>query len=503
MSDQILEKVLVVDDDESSRRTLSMVLSRAGYQPLEASTGEEALAKSSTDEPAMVLLDIKLPDQRGTEVLTKLRALDPDLAVVMITAHASVETAVAALNQGAAAFIVKPLNLDDVLATIRQLLEKRRLVVENKRLYEEVQHELEERRRAEAERNLLVMAVEAAGESIIVTDTDGAVEYANPAFEWSTGYGLDEVEGRSPGLLERVHNDESSSKEIEESLRRHGAWSGLLMNRRKDGDLYYEECTITPVTDEVGAVTNYVHVRRDVTEKLKLEAVAQAVNTMNNIGYVFSGIRHELGNPINSTRMTLKMLKARLDVCEKEELETYLDRVLTELSRVSFLLHSLKSFNMYESLEPRQVELRSFLDQFIVLVKGDSDKRGVSIAVDVDPVDLSVRADPRALQQVLLNVLTNALDACAKVEQPTIGLTARQARGEIIIQLEDNGVGMSEEEREDLFKPFMTTKPQGTGLGLVIAKKMIVEMEGDIDIKSQLGSGTCVRITLPEWRNEH
>ena len=492
------EKLLIVDDDESSRRTLSLVLRQSKYVPLEAASGAEALAMWEREAPAAVLLDVKLPDQSGTDVLAMLRSRDPDLLAIMITAHASMEVAVEALNMGASAFIVKPLNLDDVLATIAQLLEKRRLVIENRELQLELQQELEERRRAEAERDLLVKAMESSADGIVVTDAAGKVLHANAAFQQITGYALKEVVGRKLDLLRSAHQDDEYFQRIEESLRQRGSWSGLLVSKRKDGEEYREECTITPVINQAGDVANYAYVRRDVTNKLELEAIAEAVNTMSNIGYVFSGIRHELGNPINSATMTLKMLKGRFEQYDPQEVGDYLERVLDELARVRFLLHSLKSFNMNEDVAPARVEIAAFTQQFLVLAEGDCRKRGVSIAVSVEPPELVAFADSRALQQVLLNVLTNALDACVDGAEPAIELEARQKRGGVSIVVSDNGCGMNREEQLNLFRPFVTSKSHGTGLGLVIARKMMSQMNGSIGVTSTLGQGTRVELWLPE-----
>ncbi len=502
MTDSESEKILIVDDDEGSRRSLSLVLGGSGYRTIEAATASEGLERAEQLRPALVLLDVKLPDLPGSEVLARLRRSDPDLPVVLVTAYASLETAIEAVNKGASGFMVKPVNVEEMLLNVRQLLERRRLSVENRRLYQEIERELEERRRAEAERDLLVRAIDAAGEAIVVTDAEGAVLYVNRAFEWITGYSAAEVTEQGIGLLDPGHGTEKLEGEIEEKIKARGVWSGQLRSRRKNGELYLEEATITPVTGETGEVINLVHVRRDVSEKKKLEAIAAAVNTMNNIGYVFSGIRHELGNPINSARMTLKMLQARLDTIERADLENYIERVLDALSAVGFLLHSLKSFNMFEDLRLKDVELPPFMEQFLFLVRSDSTTRGVAVSVDLESPDLTVRADPRALQQVLLNVFTNALDACADRDDGRIEISARRRRSEIVLRVDDNGIGISEDGLENLFKPFVTDKPEGTGLGLVISRNMMSHMDGAIDVSSERGKGTRVELTLPEGHHE-
>ena len=143
------ETILIVDDDESTRRTLALIFGKKGYEIETAATAREALEKVHARFFNLALLDIKLPDMEGTDLVEPLHKVHPDMMVMMVTAHASVETALRALNDGASAYITKPLNMDLVLATVKETLEKQRLVTENRRLYEEAQRELAERKRAQ------------------------------------------------------------------------------------------------------------------------------------------------------------------------------------------------------------------------------------------------------------------------------------------------------------------------------------------------------------------
>ena len=145
------ERLLVVDDDEGTCKILSLVFERQGYEIETAGTGREAIIKAQERFFNLALLDINLPDVEGVELLATLKEMHPDTAVIMITAYASLETAVQALNEGASAYITKPLNVAEVLATVGEALEKQGLVIENRRLYQEAQRELAERERAEEE----------------------------------------------------------------------------------------------------------------------------------------------------------------------------------------------------------------------------------------------------------------------------------------------------------------------------------------------------------------
>lgn len=144
--------ILIVDDDQAICRTLSLIFEKGGYETETAGTGREAIEKAQGQFFNLALLDIKLPDMEGVELLTPLKEMHPDMVVIMVTAYASLETAVRALNEGASAYITKPLNMDEVLARVEDALEKQHLVMENRRLYKEAERELAERKRLEAER---------------------------------------------------------------------------------------------------------------------------------------------------------------------------------------------------------------------------------------------------------------------------------------------------------------------------------------------------------------
>ncbi len=236
---------------------------------------------------------------------------------------------------------------------------------------------------------------------------------------------------------------------------------------------------------------------RDITDKARLVSIAEAVNTMNNIGYIFSGIRHEIGNPVNSIKMTLSVLKNNLDKYPRETIMEYVDRALEEVGRIEYLLRSLKNFNMYEKPEMQEIHIPSFIDRFLSLVSRDFEQKGIRIIKNIHPYAEWAYADPRALQQVLLNVFTNASDALNDREDPQIQLNVTPQFDGILILIIDNGCGIPEEVKEVLFRPFVTTKPDGTGLGLVITKKLLAKMGGTIEIESRQGVGTAVKIVIP------
>ncbi len=260
---------------------------------------------------------------------------------------------------------------------------------------------------------------------------------------------------------------------------------------------------LLPIKNEAGETSNLLGILWDITEKIRLESIAEAANMMTNIGYIFAGIRHEIGNPINSIKITLSVLKKKMDAFSPATIHDYIDRALAELSRMEYLLKTLKNFNMYETPEIQNISMNSFMERFLALVADDFEKEGIMIRSRIEPEAVWGYADPRALQQVLLNILSNASNALAGKEKGEIAIRVLKAEGLIKIRLTDNGCGISQEQQKELFKPFRTTKAGGTGLGLVIAKKMLTGMNGTIEIWSREGEGTTVNISIPEGSDEH
>lgn len=237
---------------------------------------------------------------------------------------------------------------------------------------------------------------------------------------------------------------------------------------------------------------------RNLTEKARLEAIAQAVNTMDNTGMIFSGIRHEIGNPLNSLKVTMTVLRDNLNLFPPDRIEEYIERSLGEVSRIEFLLRSLRNFSMFENLESSEQDLNFLVSEFAALAQRDLEKHGITLRCHISSRPLPVWIDPRALHQVLLNLLANSVDALANCgRQPTLLITTYQREDLVQLLVRDNGRGMNEEQLQHLFQPFHTTKTCGNGLGLVIIRKLLAMMSASVEIHSRENVGTTAAITFP------
>ncbi|NTV12951.1 MAG: HAMP domain-containing histidine kinase [Desulfobulbaceae bacterium] len=239
-------------------------------------------------------------------------------------------------------------------------------------------------------------------------------------------------------------------------------------------------------------------VLQDVTDQSRLEAIDEASEMMNNISYVFSGIRHEIGNPLNSMKMALTVLKNNLAKFSKEEISVYLQRMFDDAAKMEALLKSFKNFNMFEKPNTICVDLVNFFESLTLLLGADVRKKRINISMDILPEAKWVLVDTRAMQHVAMNILANAIDALAGVANPTLKIRGEAVGDTVFLSIIDNGCGMSPDLVQNAFKPFYTTKPHGTGLGLVISKKMLGQMNCGINLQSEEGVGTVITLSMPK-----
>ncbi len=235
---------------------------------------------------------------------------------------------------------------------------------------------------------------------------------------------------------------------------------------------------------------------RDTTEKRRLEALANAVNLVEQSGYVVAGIRHELGNPVHSVKMALSVLQKHGETFSQDQRDDFYARMLQEVARMEFLLGALRNYNAHESQSLCTFELNAHVSAFLRVANVGLPK---SIDMDWEPwhETLTVRGDPRGLFQVLLNLVKNAGDAVESSREGRITLRVGR-RGEMAaISVSDNGPGMSARGMAAIGQPFTTTKPHGTGLGLCVSQRIIAGMNGRLEFESAVSRGTTVHVLLP------
>jgi diguanylate cyclase (GGDEF)-like protein/PAS domain S-box-containing protein len=268
--------ILIVDDDPNICKALAAVLSKNGYKPDVAHTGEEALDRAEQRFYNLALLDIRLSGMGGVELIGRLKELHPDMAIVMVTAYGSVETAVQAVNEGAAAYIMKPFAMDDVLTTVGQVLEKQRLVIENRELYEATRRELAGRERTEKalkeEQAFTGSMLNALADTLFVFDpSTGKALRWNRAFREISGYTDEEIASRKAPDDWYSDEDLQRAEETTREVFEEGRGTVEMSLITKEGTSVPTEYTGSLIRDAAGRPHYMIAVGRDITERKKAE----------------------------------------------------------------------------------------------------------------------------------------------------------------------------------------------------------------------------------------
>jgi len=353
-----------------------------------------------------------------------------------------------------------------------------------------------------SEGRLLRAVLEAARESILVTEAElelpgPRIVYVNPAFTRITGYAPDDVIGRTPRVLQGPKTDRTVLERLRDSLGHDGTFEGETINYRKDGTEFLIQWYVVPLLDERGRTTHYLAVQRDVTEERRLTAIAAGVNLAENLGYAIAGIRHELANPINAIKLSLLALERRIARgATAEEMAELTGRMLGDVERVEYLLGALKHYGAMEHAVLEPVAIDEFLRGMADLVREELERRDQSIELALGAGAAEAKADPRALHQVMFNLITNAADAAGGQRTSRVLLRSVATESRVRIVVEDDGPGMTPAELARLGQPFFTTKQRGTGLGLSIVRRLVSAMRGLLEIESESGRGTRVSVEL-------
>jgi PAS domain S-box-containing protein len=365
--------------------------------------------------------------------------------------------------------------------------------------------------RAEMSQTLhrLSTAIEQTAEGVVILDTSGAIVYVNPAFEQITGYGRDEAVGQSMDILRSGGHDQVLFEEMRASLDAGRVWHGRVVNKRKDGTLYTDETTVTPVRNESGTIVNYVQVKRDVTRELELEEQYRQAQKMEAVGQLTAGIAHDFNNLLTAINGFAELLQFELSLNDpRHEL---VDRILDSGRRAADLVRQLLAFSRKQIIQPRVLDLNQVvveMDRLLGPIIGED----IDLKTNLEPDLWPIQVDPAQIEQVIVNLAVNARDAMPSGGKLTIETAnmildedyvadhlGAQPGEHVVLSVSDSGAGMNEEVKARIFEPFFTTKERGkgSGLGLATVYGIIKQSNGHIWVYSEERKGTTFKIYLP------
>lgn len=510
--------IVVVDDETTVLVGLRDQLKRGlqdEYAIETAESGEEGLALITELHGEgrivpLVIADHLMPGLKGDRFLIQVHERYPSTLTMLLTGQASAEAVGNAVN-GAQLYryLAKPWDEEDLILTVRAAvqsyvdqLELSGKTAELVAINEQLKAELEAHAR-------LFTAVEHSADSIMITSPDGTIEYVNPAFEESTGYAAAYAIGRNPRfLMSGLHEDEFFN-EMWTTLRSGSTWSGVFLNRNRDGCIAEYRATISPVFDDSGEIICFVEVKHDITRERALEQKVRQKAKMEALGTLAGGIVHDFGNFLTPIRAWAELGAGAAP--PEGTLRQYFVHIEAAALGARDLVEQISLFSRGEEPETEAFELGEILDEAMTLVR-QGIPEGVELHVEVDDHGQLVRGTRTQLHSLVTNLVTNAIYALREeggrldVTLSSENLNLHEARdlglqagAYATLIIKDTGCGIPEDVSKRVFDPFFTTKPvgEGTGMGLAVVHGIVETHLGAITIESELGTGTTIEVRLP------
>lgn len=494
ISTSSIPNVLIIEDDKGMCKTLSHIFELDGYRVSTASTGSEGAARIKEGSFNVAVLDIRLPDIDGVELLEIIKKTEPDLSVVMMTAYASVENAIKALNEGADAFVTKPFNIEELRAVVKKSIEKQRLSDEKKRLEKELKDSLEK----------YIGLFESINDAVAVfMFPDGELSIYNTRFSGLLGYSEQELKGRK--LSDLIHLEDLSAAQERFEKRMSGKAVEDIYELRalnKDGEVIFLEISDRPYYQK-GEAVGVEFIMRDISERKKIEEQLIQSEKLRVMGQLASGVAHDFNNALAIILGNTELLARQVDILSPEQIRKQLKVVEIAAIDAAETVRRIQEFTRIRAdKEFSKVDINEIVEEVKEMSKprwkDQAHEMGINIELmTVLSKDLPfIMGNPSELREVLTNIIFNSIDA-----MPVGGKIVIETRAldkEVQILVTDTGVGIPRELKRRIFDPFFTTKGVvSDGLGLSIAYSIISRHGGIIDIESEEGKGTTVTIKLP------
>ncbi|MES0349346.1 MAG: response regulator [Desulfobacteria bacterium] len=501
-------KVLIVDDEPRMCDSLKVLLSSQGYDTQTGHSGQEAMECLSKDRFDLVLLDIVMPDMTGHQLMDYINSQDQETVVILMTGHASVDSAVESLRRGAYDYLRKPFDFDQLLNRVGNALDQSRLKKE---------HELVSGKLELTERRYQYL-VNASPDIIYTLNTDGMFTFVSGAVESLLGYKSNQLVGKHYTSI--VFEDDMGKAKCHFNERRTGmrASTGVELRLNRLQDLSSRNGYLTvelkamgvydlPVVQENKEFRGTYGVARDITDRKRLEAQLLQAQKMKAIGTLAGGVAHDFNNLLMGIEghTSLMFLNVNADHPHFEHVKGIEDMV----KRGAYLTKQLLGFARGGRYEVRPTDLNELIQKSADMF--GRTKKEIRIHKTCEEDVRTVSVDRAQIEQVLLNLYVNAWQAMPgggdlyiRGENVTLDEHAATLFGAgpgnyVKVSVTDTGVGIDEETQQRIFEPFFTTKEmgRGTGLGLASAYGIIKNHGGIINVYSRKGQGTTFNIYLP------
>jgi PAS domain S-box-containing protein len=506
-----VSKIMIIDDEDSIRKVLKISLSHKGYEVITAEDGAQGIELFQRERPAIVLTDIKMPGMDGIEVLRRIKEINPETEVIVITGHGDMDMAIQSLQLDASDFITKPIvdqALSVALTRARERLDIRRQLKEyTDNLQDKVKEATEElRERYEFEGNLIRHSID----GIVATDKDENIVTFNQGAERIFGHSKNEVAGKMdisslypPGMAQEIRQSLYSKEREREGM---SGWKETLV-LGKGGDSIPVRFS-GGVLHRNGEVIGSVAFFHDLREIKRLEGALIKSERLAATGQTVAGLADCIKNFLFGLEGGVYVVDKGLKKDDMHKLSTGWDTVQSNIGKISNLVLDLISYSNEDRPKREKCSPNVIVDEVCELMESKAKEHGIEIDRDVDSNIGEVYLDAKGIHRCLLNLVANAIDACISDEEEgkdhlirvTTGL---ESDGVLTFKVSDNGCGMDEEVRKKMFTSFFSTKgSKGTGLGLLVTQKIVHEHGGTITVDLERGERSIFTIWLPREDQE-
>ncbi len=371
-------------------------------------------------------------------------------------------------------------------------------------------YDITDRKKSENERRKLSQAVEQSPVSVVITNPKGRIEYVNPHFSLVTGYTPEEAKGKNPRILKSGSQPAAFYKNLWDTILSGKEWKGDFENKRKNGEIYWESASISPIMDSEGDVANFVAIKEDITGRKKAEkelheAKEQAEEATRAKSDFLANMSHEIRTPMNAI-MGMTHLALQTDLSPKQQ--DYLKKTNVSATSLLGLINDILDFSKIEAgkmdMESVGFHLDDVLDNVSTLISIKAEEKGLGLVfITPESIPRFLEGDSLRLGQILINLSNNAVKFTAKgkvtIETKLIETTSEKFTLQFAVH--DTGIGLTKEQIGKLFKSFSqadsstTRKFGGTGLGLTISKRLVEMMDGEIWVESDPGKGSSFIFT--------
>lgn len=484
-------RILIVDDEDVMRKGCEQVLLKMGYSVDSAKNGllgyHHVLEKSYD----LVLVDLMMPEMDGLEFLKKVRDVDPNLVSVVITGHATIESAVEAVKSGAYDYLPKPFTPNDLRSVINRGLERRSLLLETEKLRRERDQNLLE---ISNERSRIRTIINCIGEGLIATNCKGQLVLMNPMA--AKMLRLKSAVTIGSPIQGNLNHSELETL-FQSTLTTLGPETGVQTRQivfNEENSIIYL-CTLAPIQEESGEVLGLVVLLRDISEEKKIEKMKSEFVRM---------VAHELKAPLGAIEGYLNLILdgPELDPARQND---FIDKSCKKAQALQQLIRDLLDYSALEAgnvtKNMESLDIRDVLNEVVDFMKIEAEKKSVTLDQNFPPVVPPIRGDHSDLNRLFVNLISNAIKY--NVTHGKVTLQINMEEMFLCVAVHDTGIGIDEKEQSHIFHEFYRVKNTttreiaGTGLGLSIARKIAEAHFGYISIASKPGQGSTFSVYLP------